>query len=209
MARRKEEERYDLILARIRNLRLPLLTLDQKWYRLFSKKKPKTIAETEKNLNEAVKRQGKIREEKSKLNSLKKTLMQDIVQNMNAPEGTKEFKKLEKSRDFIQEINDKIVLLENEELDLPTEIREQNAQLAMDTMEIFYEGISDDLEEIVELERWIKETREELKQKTELYDKKIRQTKNVTDYFDNLLGTDITHMYVNYLNGIYDDDDYE
>jgi hypothetical protein len=135
--------------------------------------------------------------------------MQDIVQNMNAPEGTKEFKKLEKSRDFIQEINDKIVLLENEELDLPTEIREQNAQLAMDTMEIFYEGISDDLEEIVELERWIKETREELKQKTELYDKKIRQTKNVTDYFDNLLGTDITHMYVNYLNGIYDDDDYE
>ena len=210
MARRKEEnriEKYEAILARIRNLHLPLLTLDRKWYLLFSGGKPKSIMMIEDELNDAIKSQGRIKEEKQQLNHLKKKLMNEIVNNMNEPEDSDGFKRMEKSRDLIQEINDKLILLENEELDIPDMMREKNAELAMETMELFYDGIADELNEIMELEKWIKETREELKQKTAFYDQKIRETKNITNYFDRLLGPDITHMYINYLNGIYDDDE--
>ncbi|MDY5575911.1 MAG: hypothetical protein SPF70_00310 [Lachnospiraceae bacterium] len=212
MARRKEEnriEKYEAILARIRNLHLPLLTLDRKWYLLFSGGKPKSIMMIEDELNDAIKSQGRIKEEKQQLNHLKKKLMNEIVNNMNEPEDSDGFKRMEKSRDLIQEINDKLILLENDELDIPDMMREKNAELAMETMELFYDGIADELNEIMELEKWIKETREELKQKTALYDQKIRETKNITNYFDRLLGPDITHMYINYLNGIYDDDEEE
>lgn len=209
MSRRKEENRYEKILSKIQNLRLPLLTLDRKWYSLFHDNKPKSIQNLEKELNEVIKSQARIKEEKQKLNKLKQKLMQQIIENMNASENSVGFKKMEKSRDLIEEINDKLILLENDELDIPLKMREKNAELAMETMELFYDGIADDLEEITELEQWIRETREELKRKLELYDKKIQKTKDITSYFDNLLGPDITHMYVNYINGIDDDDEYE
>lgn len=207
MAKNKEENRYELILARIKNLRLPLLTLDTKWYSLFGKRKPKSIETLEIELNEVVKSQGRIKEEKAKLNSLKKRLMKEIVNNMNAAEDSDGFRRMEKSRDLIQEVNNKLILLENEELDIPGEIRTKNAELAFETMELFYDTISDDLEEMTELEKWIKETREEMKRKIALYDQKVQSTKKITSYFDNLLGPDITHMYVNYLHGIDDDED--
>lgn len=210
MSRRKDENRYDRyekILSKIQNLRLPLLTLDRKWHLLFGGDKPKSIQNLERELNDVIKSQGRIKEEKQKLNILKQKLMQQIVENMNASEESVGFKKMEKSRDLIEEINDKLVLLENDELDIPLKMREKNAELAMETMELFYDGIAEDLEEITELEQWIKNTREELKQKLEIYDRKIQKTKNITAYFDNLLGQDITHMYVNYINGIDDEEE--
>lgn len=174
---------------------------------LFNGEKPKTIQGIEKDLNETLKNQARIKEEKKKLNHLKHQLMQQIVGNMNAPEESTKFRVMEKSRDLIEEINDKLILLENDELDIPIKLREKNAELAFETMELFYDGIAEDLEEITELEQWIKATREELKQRIRLYDEKVQKTKNITSYFDNLLGADITHMYVNYINGVEDDED--
>lgn len=210
MAKNKDENRYDRyerILSRIENLRLPLLTLDRKWYLLFDENKPKEIQETEKELNEVIKSQGRIKEEKQKLNMLKQKLMNQIIDNMNAAEDSVGFRKMEKSRVLIDEINDKLVLLESDELDLPIRLREKNAELAMETMELFYDGIAEDLTEIAELEKWIRETREEMKKKIELYDRKIEKTRHITNYFDNLLGPDITHMYMNYISGIEDEEE--
>ena len=55
MARNNDESRYNRILERIKNLRLPLLTLDRKWYLLFDGNKPKEIQVTENELNEVIK----------------------------------------------------------------------------------------------------------------------------------------------------------
>lgn len=212
MARNRDEKVYDTyekIMMRIKNLRLPLLTLDRKWYLLFDENKPKNIQKIEKELNEVIKSQGRIKEEKQKLNTLKQKLLKQIMDNMNAQEDSIGFRKMEKSRDLIEEINDKLILLENDELDIPIQMREKNAELAMETMELFYDDIADDLEEMTQLEQWIKETRIEMKQKIALYEEKLEKTKQVTNYFDNLLGPDITHMYINYINGIYDDEDEE
>lgn len=210
MARNRDEKVYDTyekIMMRIKNLRLPLLTLDRKWYLLFDENKPKNIQKIEKELNEVIKSQGRIKEEKQKLNTLKQKLLKQIMDNMNAQEDSIGFRKMEKSRDLIEEINDKLILLENDELDIPIQMREKNAELAMETMELFYDDIADDLEEMTQLEQWIKETRIEMKQKIALYEEKLEKTKQVTNYFDNLLGTDITHMYINYMNGIYEDEE--
>lgn len=207
MAKKKQESGYDKILRRISQLRIPMLTLDRRWYALFDGKKPKDIQKTEAELNEIIKSQGRIREEKQKLNALKQRLMQQIISNMNAPEDSVGFKKMEKSRELINEINDKLVLLENDELDIPVKMREKNAQLALETMEVFYEEIEDELLELEELEQWIRETREEMKRKIALYEKKSEETKHITDYFEELLGSDITQMYVNYMNGVEEDDD--
>ena len=204
MARNNDESRYDRILERIKNLRLPLLTLDRKWYLLFDGNKPKQIQETENELNDSV----KALTAQDELNILKKKLVAQIVGNMNAAEGSIGFRKMEKSRDLIEEINDKLILLENDELDIPLKLREKNAELAMETMELFYDSIADDLEEIAKLEQWIKETRAEMKKKIELYDEKVEKTRHVTRYFNSLLGPDITGMYMNYISGI-DDDEYE
>ena len=125
MARNNDESRYDRILERIKNLRLPLLTLDRKWYLLFDGNKPKQIQETENELNEVIKSESRIKEEKQKLNTLKKKLVDQIVGNMNAAEGSIGFRKMEKSRDLIEEINDKLILLENDELDIPLKLREK------------------------------------------------------------------------------------
>ena len=86
MARNNDESRYNRILERIKNLRLPLLTLDRKWYLLFDGNKPKQIQETENELNEVIKSESRIKEEKQKLNTLKKKLVDQIVGNMNAAE---------------------------------------------------------------------------------------------------------------------------
>ncbi len=210
MARRRNKgqaERYEEIQEQIENRRLPPLTLDQQWHKLFGNRKPKEIKRIEEELNGYLKRQGAIRAELDQLDKLKKKLMSGIVQNMNAKEGSLGFKKMEKSRELIQEINDKAVLLENENLDLPDQIREANANLAFLSMQTFYSGISDELEKLVELERWIEKTREELRKKTEEYEQTAKRTQNVTAYFDRLLGERITRMYVNYMNGIYDDEE--
>ena len=61
MARNNDESRYDRILERIKNLRLPLLTLDRKWYLLFDGNKPKQIQETENELNEVIKSESRIK----------------------------------------------------------------------------------------------------------------------------------------------------
>lgn len=51
----------DRILERIKNLRLPLLTLERKWYLLFDGNKPKQIQETENELNEVIKPESRLK----------------------------------------------------------------------------------------------------------------------------------------------------
>lgn len=129
--RDENESRYERILLRIQNLRLPLLTLDRKWHLLFSGEKPKTIQAIEREVNDTLKNQARIKEEKKKLNSLKQQLMQQIVANMNAQEDSTQFRVMEKSRDLIEEINDKLILLENDELDIPIKLREKMQSLRL------------------------------------------------------------------------------
>ena len=55
---------------------IPVLTLDNKWHKLFAQSKPdKTITHLQTELNDLIKRQGKANTERKEIRKLKKKLI--------------------------------------------------------------------------------------------------------------------------------------
>ena len=136
---------------------------------MFSgKKKSQKISNLEDKLNQIIKSQGKINTEKAELVKLKKTLMSGIVQNMDVENSPRVDKKMQKSRELIDDINDKLILLEDKELDIPRETVATNAKLAFYTMEEFYDIYNKNQQDIEKLQEWIEKTRIELKKRVVL-----------------------------------------
>ena len=57
--------------------KIPILTLDNKWYRLLDMETKSRVAEKEKQLNILLKRQGKLNTESKNIRKLKKKLMNE------------------------------------------------------------------------------------------------------------------------------------
>ena len=79
---------------------LPVLTLDNKWYRLLNKTGSVPLKETEDALNQLLKRQGKLNTESKDIRNLKKKLMKEIVPMVDEAEQQGENSKLNKHMDF-------------------------------------------------------------------------------------------------------------
>ena len=156
----------DDILEKIKSCKLPILTLDVKWQAIFNNEdKSDEIAKLEKELNKVLKSQGRINNDMKDLKKLKKQLMAEIMANMDSPDESRARKKVQKSKELIEEINDKLILLEDEELDIPSSMADINARLALESMSEMIDVLDDSQEEIDELEEWINETRAELKER--------------------------------------------
>ena len=73
----KSEELFKQALV---GRKIPILTLDNKWHKLFTQAEySPEIKSTEKELNELIKRQGKINTECKEIKKLKKKLMDEVV----------------------------------------------------------------------------------------------------------------------------------
>jgi len=202
MARKKVDEDYidlDDILTNIKRSRIPVLTLDVKWQAIFNTPdKPDSIAKLEKQLNDVLKSQGRISNDMKDLKRLKKQLMQEIVQNMDSPENSRAEKKIRKSKELIEEINDKLILLEDEELDIPSNMADINAELALESMSVILDSFEENEEEIEELEEWIKETRAELKEKVTLLHQKKEENAKMEKFLTGMVDMDIVSDYRKY-----------
>ena len=75
---------------------LPVLTLDNKWYKLLNKTGSVPLKETEDALNQLLKRQGKLNTESKEIRNLKKKLMKEIVPMVNEADQQGENSKLNK-----------------------------------------------------------------------------------------------------------------
>lgn len=191
----KKEE----IVSKLEKNNIPILTLDHKWHRLFSgKKKSQKISNLEDKLNQIIKSQGKINTEKAELVKLKKTLMSGIVQNMDVENSPRVDKKMQKSRELIDDINDKLILLEDKELDIPRETVATNAKLAFYTMEEFYDIYNKNQQDIEKLQEWIEKTRIELKKRVLLLQKKKEENKQYDAYFSEIIDQEIMNDYREY-----------
>ena len=122
----------------------------------------------------------------------------EIVQNMNSPENTRADKKIKKSKELIEEINDKLILLEDEELDLPSKFDEANAELALESMKEIFDKYEENEEDIETLEEWIEETRTELKQRVALLHQKKEDNEKMDKYLSDLIDGDIIREYKKY-----------
>ena len=180
--------------------RIPILTLDNNWHRLFTQTEPTPrIKELEEELNELLKTQGKFNTEQKNLKTLKKKLMDEIVETMeeigDGKPSKKSEKKMEDNKRLIEECNQKIDDNNDTLLDLPKKINDLNYQLMLETMRICYEQIQENNSDISSIGKWIDEIRIELKKKVALKQHKMIKNQNFYAYMHNIFGADVIDIF--------------
>lgn len=187
------------IIELIKKSRLPVLTLDRKWLNIFNTdEKSDEIAILEKKVNTSLKSQGTINTKRDELIGLKKTLMKEIVSNMDAEENSRARKKVDKSKELIEDINDELLLLQDKELDVPSNINNANALLAYQSLEEIYNKIKKNDDDIGSLEKWIDETRIELKKRILVREKKREENELMDKYISDTFHPEVVRQYKKY-----------
>lgn len=192
----KQEDIYERALA---GKKIPILTLDNKWYKLFPNLNdyPK-IMKIARSLNDLLKRQGKLNTETKEIKNLKKKLMQEIVPMVDELEQNQDKaleKKLDDHKRLIEECNEKLESYEDELLELPQQIEQTNHELMLATMDYCYEKMQSNTDEIVEIAKWVAEIRVELKnnlvrkQEMEIYNRQMYS------YMHDIFGANVIELF--------------
>ncbi len=192
----KKEELYELALS---GKKIPILTLDNKWYKLFPNLNDcPQIMKIARSLNDLLKRQGKLNTETKDIKNLKKKLMQEIVPmvdelGQNADASLE--KKIDDNKRLIEECNEKLEAYEDEMMELPAQIEAKNHELMLATMHYCYEKMQSNTEDIIEIAKWVADIREELKknliqkQEMELYNKQMYS------YMHDIFGAGVIELF--------------
>lgn len=183
----------------ISNKTIPVLILDPKWHKLFSKTgSSDEIKSLEAKLQELLKRQGKLTSQNRDLKKIKNNLMDEIVSNMEGAErnsDSKSEKKLADNKRLITEANEKLEANEEELIELPRQIDSVNKELMIKTMELCYEKLKSNTEEIEKIAEWIREVR--IKLKKNIIKKQEKEVNNAELYafMHNILGHDLMEIF--------------
>ena len=184
----------------IRNKKVPILVLDQKWHRLFGiQGKTDEIKEAEANLNALLARQGKLNNDLKEYKKLKNKLMDNIVQNMDGSNKEITDEQRQKNQDddkrLIDELNQKTEAAEEELLEIPKQIKAENSTLMLLSMEYFYSKIRVNQEEAQEIDAWIKQVRVDLKKN--IIKKQNREINNreIYNYLHDILGPEVLDLF--------------
>lgn len=202
MARKKREERKnveydrDVLWNVIKSVKIPILTLDERWNTLFAEliRRPEIKKKT-KLMNELLKEQGGMVNRVKEMKVLKKRLMTNIVDNMSEVDDKDandlRGKKQDVNQRLIRDINGKLDDSKERLMELPYEIMQNNRELLLESMIYGYTIINnneDKAEDLAsDIERLSLELEEKIKQK-ELLDK---QTNAIYSYLHDLIGADI------------------
>ena len=165
--KKKQGENTDYTyMQALRNKKVPLLVLDPDWHELFPEhRKTDEIRRREKRLSDLIKEQGQT--------------SNDI----------KEYEKL------MAELNDKIAEAEENQKQIPAQIQSANKELLVEAMKVCYDELTYNTRQIEALEEWIRETRNQLKDKIlEKQDMEMRNTQ-MYKYMHNLLGAKTVEIF--------------
>lgn len=177
--------------------KIPILTLDNKWYRLLDDDARKQAAETENRLNDLLKRQGKLNTETKDIKKMKKKLMGEIVSMADQVEqgNTGVEKQLEQHKKLVEECNQRLEEYQDELMDLPREIDRANFELMLITMDCCYAVMKDNTEQIEEISRWVEEIRVELKK--QLVRKQMMEQRNhaIYSYMHDVFGAEVLELF--------------
>ena len=178
----------------LKGKKLPILTLDNKWYQLFTQHNnhPDTDALAE-QLKALVAKQGKLNTEVKEIRKLKSKLMDEIVAGIdNTPLTDKE---MEDHKRLINECNDKIDASQDALLDLPKQIDELNFQLMVQTMDICYKAMAENTEEISRISDWITKVRIELKKNVIRKQEKEWLNQEMYAYMHDIFGPEVIEIF--------------
>jgi hypothetical protein len=193
----KNDEEFQKAL---KDKKVPLLVLDQKWHRLFAVHgKTDEIKETEAELNALLARQGKLNTDLKNYKALKNKLMGSIVQNMDGTtdeqmDAARE-KKLDEDKRLIDETNQKIDEAEEELLDIPAKIREVNDELMILSMDYFYEKLRVNQQESTEIDEWIHQVRIDLKKNIIRKQNRDINNREIYAYLHDILGPQVLDLF--------------
>ena len=202
MARKRknqDEEMQAFFLQAIHNKKIPLLTLDARWHELFPNfRKTSGIKRLEKQLNKLIQKQGQNTNNMKEYEKAKKILMDNIVANMtDGREIDSPIRSLkqDKNQKLLAELNDKMLEAEQLEQTLPREIARKNEELLVECMQVCYQELMENTYEIEEIEAWVQETREALK--NEILKKQEMEMRNTQmyRYMHNLLGAEVVEIF--------------
>ena len=164
----------------IREKRIPVLVLDNKWHKLFKKTgTTDEIVRLEGELTELLKRQGKVNTDVKGLKKIKSDLMNDIVTHMNDGEQNASQK---------SDAEKKI-------LELPRKIEEVNRELMIHTMELCYDKLSANTDEIEEIADWIHNIRIELKKNLIKKQEKEYYNAELYSFMHDIFGPDVVELF--------------
>lgn len=180
--------------------KVPILTLDNKWHQLFTQTEanPK-IQELEEQVNELLKRQGKLTNETKEIKKIKTKLMNEIVELMDATSDAEpnkiQNKQLEDHKRLINECNDKVDAYQDELLDIPKEINRVNHTLMLETMEICYQTLKENTAEIETIANWVTSVRIELKKKLIRKQEKEIKNQELYTYMHDIFGANVIEIF--------------
>jgi hypothetical protein len=194
----KKEKKIDFNKV-VKNKKLPILTLDVRWHELFTEdQKTANIKDLEQKVNNLLKKQGKLVNDIKDMKKLKNSLIKDIMVNMDIGTdlvGKAKEKKLDKNKQYINEINEKINSAMDELADIPYQIKEVNELLMAESIDICYDRLESNKVELGKVSEWIAGIREELKNKILL--KQDMEAKNalIYTYMHDILGAEMMELF--------------
>lgn len=184
---------YDLLKNIDSIKRVPILTLDPRWYQLIPENvKTEEIKYWERKVNELLKKQGQVTNDIKEVKKIKSKLIQDVVDHMEENENSRKRQKImNQSQRLIQEAKSKLAELEDAQLELPRELRKANQQLLAETAKVCFAKINSNREDLQVLDKWIEATRIKLKKNLLIKQDKENQNEQMYSGLCNLLGADV------------------
>jgi uncharacterized coiled-coil DUF342 family protein len=174
------------------------LTLDNKWNQLFVQYRPTMrIKRGAREVNNLLKRQGKLTTDIKDLRKKRKLLMDEIVGLADEVEqgNSNSEKRLATTKRIIDDCKKKAEKYEQELTELPPKLEAANFNLMLCTMEVCYERFKDNAAQIKEIGDWVTMIRAELKEKVVI--KKETETANNTlyQYMHQVFGAEVIEIF--------------
>ena len=169
----------DKYVQAIDGKKIPILTLDQKWHRLFTQTGVSAeIKRKEEKVNELLKKQGGLQTRQKDIKRLKNKLMQEVLSSMEGEERPKGRSREENGK-LIEECNEKLEEGGAALLEVEKKLEKENRELMVLSMEVCYDLMQENGEQIEQIDEWINQMRIELKknvvrkQQKELYNQEL------------------------------------
>lgn len=190
------EDQKEIFSRALEGKKIPILTLDNKWYRLFTTQGRESVSELEQKLNTLLKQQGRLNNEIKEIKRQKKMLMGEIVSRMDGVgQESEDSQKIEENKEKLEEYNQQLDDRQDELLDLPRQIEEANFNLMLATMDDCYDTMKSNRREIQEIAQWVSEIRVELKKRLVRKQEMEQRNQAIYSYMHDVFGAEVIDIF--------------
>ncbi|RKJ21056.1 hypothetical protein D7X48_05885 [bacterium D16-50] len=193
-----EGEKREAFEQALKGKRIPILTLDNKWYKLLTEEARAEVAGLEEELNALLKRQGKLNNDVKNIKRLKKKLMGEIVSLVDEAEqeGKEDApQKIEQNKKLVEDCNQRLEGYQDELLELPREIEQANFKLMLATMDYCYDTMQENGADIQEIAQWVTEVRIELKKRLIRKQEMEQRNNAIYSYMHDVFGAEVIEIF--------------